>query len=90
MGLTLAVTLYLLFTALVAWQLGELVKTQPASVAVLAWGLCAVHVLSVVLSSVYISAVPAVFSGVTAALVAGGAWRARSAGHRTEAARAAA
>ena len=60
LGFGLHVTVYLLFSAVLAWRL----STRPD--ALLGWTLCAVQVAGLVLSLMYFFIVPTVFSAVLA------------------------
>jgi hypothetical protein len=66
-GFGLFVTLYLLFSAFLAWHLGSLAGTNPQAIGALGWVFFAVQVGSFVLSWIYFSAAPALLSGLVAA-----------------------
>ena len=76
----LMVTVYLLFSALVAWQLGSDARSRGPSFAMLGWALCATQVASLVLSWIYFALPQMLFSGLIAACLAGGTWLAMSEG----------
>jgi hypothetical protein len=59
------ITAYLLFSALLAWQLGEMAARDPHSTFVLAWGFAALQGAGLVLSWLYFFPITAAFSGVT-------------------------
>ena len=69
-GFGLFVSAYLLFAALVAWQLGRLSETT--DVAPIGWGLFAVQLVSVALSAIYFTSLQVIFSLIAAALVGAG------------------
>jgi hypothetical protein len=77
-GFGLFVTLYLLWTAFLCWNLGTLSARAPAATGALAWSLFAVQLGSLALSLIYFSAPPAVFSALVAACLGAAAWRQRS------------
>jgi len=61
-GFGLSITFNILFLAMLAWRLGTLARSDPKAIGLLGWGLCALHVVSAVLSFVYFAAVPAILS----------------------------
>lgn len=73
-GFGLYVSLYLAFSALVAWHLGDLARTAPGAVGPLGWALAVVQAFGFVLSWVYFSAPPAVFSAVLTLVLGAAAW----------------
>jgi hypothetical protein len=76
-GFGLFVTILLLFTAILTWQLGGLPKDHLSEMRLVAWSLAACFVVVTFLSWKYFFIVPVIFSGVVAiclilaALVAG-------------------
>src|SRR5438046_10015605 len=76
-GFGLFVTVLLLFTAILTWQLGGLPKDHLSEMRLVAWSLAACFVVVTFLSWKYFFIVPVIFSGVVAiclilaALVAG-------------------
>jgi hypothetical protein len=68
-GFGLNATLYLLFSAFLAWQLGGLAAAGVTAVRPIAWGFFAVQVIGFVLSLVYFASAPAISSAIVAALV---------------------
>jgi hypothetical protein len=68
-GFGLYITLYMLFSALLSWQLGDLAMSAPQSVRTLSWIFFGVQVAGLILSMVYFSAAPAVLSGLVAAFL---------------------
>jgi len=77
-GFGLFVTLYLLFSAFLAWQLGTLATRAPAAIRAMGWSLFAVQLGSFVLSFLYFSVAPAVLSALVAACLGWAAWQLRS------------
>ena len=69
-GFGLTVTVYLLFSAFVAWHLGRYAPSQPRIVAPLAWALAAVQLVSLALSVKYFFLIPTVFSALVVACLA--------------------
>ncbi len=65
-GFGLTITVYLLFSALLAWHLGGLAAAHPEAIGILGWAFFAVQIASLVLTWVYFFPVPAVFAGVVA------------------------
>ncbi len=76
-GFGLFVTVYLLFSAFLAWHLGNLARTNPPAIGALGWAFFAVQVAILVLSWIYFFTAPIVFSGLVAACVGGAAWLVR-------------
>jgi hypothetical protein len=74
-GFGLMVSVFLLFSALVAWQLDKVEPANWPAVAVIAWTLVASHVCNAVLSWTYFFAGPGVLATVIAVLLGAGAWR---------------
>jgi hypothetical protein len=65
-GFGLTITVFQLFLAWMSWTLGSLLGEGAVGVQEMAWGLCALQTVSVVLSLKYFSAVPASFSLIAA------------------------
>jgi hypothetical protein len=65
-GFGLFVTILLLFTAILAWQLGGLPKDHLSEMRLVAWSLAACFVVVTFLSWKYFFIVPVIFSGVVA------------------------
>jgi hypothetical protein len=65
-GFGIEITVYMLFTALIAWHLGGLARSHHEAIGILGWAFFALHLASVVLSWVYFFPVPAVFAAVVA------------------------
>ena len=78
-GFGLLVTVYLLFSAFLAWQLGSLAVKYPQAVRPLGWMLCAVQIASLILSSIYFSGAPVISSALVAACLGWAAWRVQNA-----------
>jgi hypothetical protein len=68
-GFGLSATAAMLFQAFLAWQLGAIVRQAPRAAASVGWGLCALQVAGFVLSCIYFSVAPAVFSLAVAGLL---------------------
>jgi hypothetical protein len=66
-GFGLYVTAYLIFSALLAWHLGELAARSPEAIGILGWVLCGLQVAGLVLSVIYFSTPPAMLSAILAA-----------------------
>lgn len=69
-GFGLFVTLYLLFSAFLAWHLGGLVRSAPHAIGALGWVFAIVQLLSFGLSWTYFAAAPATLSGAVAICLA--------------------
>ena len=65
-GFGLFVTILLLFTAILTWQLGGLPKDHLSDMRLVAWSLAACFVVVTFLSWKYFFVVPVIFSGVVA------------------------
>jgi hypothetical protein len=63
-GLGWFVTVYLLFSAFLAWNLGQLARQFPAAMRPLAWMFCAVQLVTAILSWAYFPMPPVIFSAV--------------------------
>jgi len=74
-GFGLSCTVSMLFSAVLAWQLGALAAVHPKEIAPIAWALFAVQVAGVALSWKYFGLPPVIFSIAVAALVGWAAWR---------------
>ena len=72
-------TLYLLFSAFLAWHLSRLASRLPQAIGALGWVFFAVQLVSIALSCVYIAAPPAVFSALVAACLGWAMWGVRGA-----------
>ena len=66
LGFGLYVTLYLLFSAFLAWHLSRLAQRAPRAIGALGWVFCSVQVVSLILSWLYFSGPPAWLSGAVA------------------------
>jgi len=73
-GFGLYTTVYLLFSALLAWHLGNLAATSPHAVGVVGWAFFAVQVIGLALSWVYFFPVPAILSAVIAICLGLASW----------------
>ncbi len=65
-GFGLSITVNTLFLSFLSWCLGALAGSNPRASATLGWALCALHLVSVGLSVIYFSAVPAALSALLA------------------------
>jgi hypothetical protein len=65
-GFGLSITVNMLFLAFLSWYLGALASSNPKVSATLGWALCALQVVSVGMSWIYFSAVPATLSAIAA------------------------
>jgi hypothetical protein len=75
-GFGLFVTVFLLFTAVLTWQLGRLPKEALSTMWILNWSLATSFMAVSILSLVYFFPVPMVFSAVIALCLVSAAWRA--------------
>jgi len=73
-GFGLSITVYLFFSAFLAWYLGAWAGSNLRATATLGWALCAVQLVSLVLSWIYFSVVPAMFSALVAVCLGWAAW----------------
>ncbi len=65
-GFGLFVSVYLFFSAFLAWYLGGLLPTVPRVAGMLGWLLCAAQVVCAMVGGIYFSATQAAFPGVVA------------------------
>ena len=72
-GFGMMVSVFLLFSATVAWQLGNVAPEQWSSVAVIAWALVLSQLATSILSFQYFFAAPGVFALLAALCIAWGA-----------------
>lgn len=77
-GFGLYATVYLLFSAFLAWHLGDLARSNPQAIGALAWVFVAGQVASLVLSWKYFLLPPAILSALVAACLAWAGWLVRS------------
>ena len=73
-GFGLFATLYLLFSAFLAWHLGDLARSNPQAIGVLGWVFAAVQVVSLVLSWIYFLPPPVILSGLVAICLGWASW----------------
>jgi hypothetical protein len=78
-GFGLYISVYLLFSAFLAWHLGGLAGSFPRAIGTLGWTFFAVQLAGMALSLIYFSAPPAILSGLVAALLGWAIWRLRGA-----------
>jgi hypothetical protein len=73
-GFGLYATVYLLFSAFLAWRLGDLARTNPQAIGALGWVFVAVQVASLILSWKYFLLPPVILSALVAACLGWAAW----------------
>ena len=66
-GFGLYISAYLLFSALLVWQLSNMASESPRSAAPLGWMLFGLQIVSLVLAMIYFSTPPAALSAIAAA-----------------------
>jgi len=69
------ITLYLLFSAVLSWQLGTLSATNPHMTGVIGWMFFAVQLIGLALSWMYFIPVPTIMTAVIAICLGLAAWR---------------
>ncbi|HKE47124.1 MAG TPA: hypothetical protein VKB52_03600 [Rhodanobacteraceae bacterium] len=74
-GFGLSVSAYLVFTAFLAWHLGQLAARDPRAIGALGWVFCAMQVAQLVLGLVYFFAAPVAFSALIVLCLGIAAWR---------------
>jgi hypothetical protein len=84
-GFGLFVTAYMLFSAFLAWHLGGLARSNPRAIGTLGWVFFGLELVSLVLSAIYFSVVPAAFSAFVAVCLGWAAWAARPSRESVEA-----
>ena len=75
LGFGLYVSLYLLFSAFLAWHLGNVAHAAPRAVGKLGWIFCAVQAASLILDVNYFSIAPVVLTVLVTACLAAAALR---------------
>ena len=73
-GFGLYATVYLLFSAFLAWYLGKLARTNPQAVGPLSWVFVAVQVASLILSWRYFLLPPVILSGLLVLCLGSAGW----------------
>ncbi|MDQ2843544.1 MAG: hypothetical protein M3Y72_21385, partial [Acidobacteriota bacterium] len=73
-GFGLFVTAFLLFSAFLAWHLGEQARNNPRTIGSLGWAFFALQVASLILSWIYFALGPAIFSALIAGCLGWAAW----------------
>ena len=76
-GFGLSISVYLLFSAFLAWHLGGLAAKNPPAIGALGWVLVAVQAANLVLSWIYFFPVTVGLSVLVTACLAWAAWLAR-------------
>jgi hypothetical protein len=66
-GFGLIISINMVFSAILAWWLGQVARTQTKILIPIAWAFAATQVVGVLLSVEYFSVLPALFSVTTAA-----------------------
>lgn len=77
-GFGLYATVYLLFSAFLAWHLGKLARTAPQTIGSLGWVFVAVQVASLVLSWRYFLVPPVILSALLALCLGTAGWLLRT------------
>jgi hypothetical protein len=72
-GFGLSISANIVFSAFLAWWLGQVARTHPKTIVPIAWAFAATQAVGVVLSVLYFALLPALFSGT---VVAGLIWAA--------------
>jgi hypothetical protein len=75
MGFGLNVSVYLVFSAFLAWHLGQLARSRPEAIGALGWALCAVQLAGFVLALRYFFVAPVVFSALVALCLGVASWQ---------------
>jgi hypothetical protein len=73
-GMGIQISVYLLFSALIAWQLGNIAAASPRTIRLLGWAFFVVQLVVLGLSVLYFPPEPAILSGVIAICLGVGAW----------------
>jgi hypothetical protein len=79
-GFGLNVSVYLVFSAFLAWHLGQLARVRPDAIGWMGWALCLVQLAGLVLALRYFFIAPAVFSVLLVVCLGWAAWKVRSHG----------
>jgi hypothetical protein len=77
-GFGLYATVYLLFSAFLAWHLGDLARSNPLAIGALAWVFVAVQAASLVLSWRYFLLPAVILSALVTACLAWAGWLVRA------------
>lgn len=72
-GFGLYITVYMLFSALLCWQIADLAQRTPQNIRALGWIFFSVQIAGLILSLLYFSAAPSVLSGLVALCLGGAA-----------------
>jgi hypothetical protein len=73
-GFGLYVTVYLLFSAFLSWELGRMALLDTQASGMIGWAFCAVQVAGFALSCAYFAPITAAFSGIVAICLGLAAW----------------
>ena len=79
LGFGLFATLYLLFSAYLAWHLGTLANKNPSAIGALGWVFCAIQIVSLVLSWMYFLPPPIILSALVAICLGWATWLTKAA-----------
>jgi hypothetical protein len=74
-GFGLYLTAYLIFSAFLAWHLGNVAVAYPAAIGILGWIFFAIQIAGLALSWMYFSIAPTILSALVAMCLGWGAWR---------------
>lgn len=77
-GFGLAVSVYVVFLAFLAWHLGDLARRNPSAVGGLGWMFCAMQVAQLAICMVYFFTLPIVLATVLSLCLGLAAWRVRA------------
>jgi hypothetical protein len=77
-GFGLSCTVSMIFSAFLAWHLGELARSAPSAIGALGWVFFAVQLAGLVFSLTYFGPPPAVLSALVAIDLGWAAWLARA------------
>jgi hypothetical protein len=81
-GFGLFNSVYLFFSAVLAWHLGTLAARNPAAIGIVGWALCLAMVGSLVLCWIYFNPIAVTFSALLVALLGWASWVAGAAAAR--------
>ncbi len=73
-GFGLYISAYLLFSAFLAWQLGNLATSSPHVIGATGWGFFALQIIGLGLGFIYFLPVTAILSGLVALCIGLAAW----------------
>ena len=73
-GFGLSISVSLIFSAFLAWHLGELARNTPQAIGALGWAFFAVQIAGIAISLKYFGAPQAIFSALVTLSVGSAAW----------------